>query len=80
MAASIPLRDLHAIFAPRDPASSLRESAMQFAIMGRTFDAQFTRELAEEAAATSGAVWEALYSDFARQQAERVERFMGVSK
>jgi hypothetical protein len=72
MARPIPARDLRAIFAPRDPAASLRESAMQFAAMGRDFDAEFTADLARQAASNPD-----LFGTFALEQAARVERFLG---
>jgi hypothetical protein len=67
MARPIPARDLRAIFAPRDPAASLRESAM-----GRDFDAEFTADLARQAASNPD-----LFGTFALEQAARVERFLG---
>lgn len=73
--APIPPRDLQAIFAPRDPAASLRASATHFEALGRPFDADFTRGLATAAARDPH-----LYTEWAEQQAERVERFLGASK
>jgi hypothetical protein len=70
--APIDAERIRRIFAPRDPAASLRESAMQFAAMGRDFDAEFTADLARQAASNPD-----LFGTFALEQAARVERFLG---
>ena len=71
----IPLRDIHAIFAPRDPAASLRASATTFEALGHTFSADFCRQMADDAA-----LWPALYSHWALEQAARAERLLGEAK
>lgn len=68
----IPAADLEAIFRP-SPAASLRASAAAFEAIGRTFDAEFSRQLAEGAA-----IDPSLYHDWARQQAERVVKLYSM--
>jgi hypothetical protein len=67
MARPIPNAHFDAIFAPRDPAASLRASADAFDALGDTFSADFSRRMARDAERDP-----TLYVTWAKAQAERV--------
>ncbi len=52
-----------------NPAQSLRDSAAKLARAGRSFDATFTRRMAEAAT-----IHPEMYGHFAREQAKRADK------